>query len=378
MSTSSLPGTGLRKRILVGGSIVAVVVLVTLGAMGRNGLLPHTDGLTGKKFGWFGKELPKNAGSTWNPFAAPLPAPTPQLAKEYIYAGSRLLAVEDANANAVPPTDLAVWRPSSGVWWIMAGNGSPQVVQGWGMQGDIPVAGDYDGDGKTDFAVVRPGASSLDWYVINSSSGASTGGSFGLPTDKAVPADFDGDGKTDWAVYRFSNNTWYILQSSDSQTVYLAYGTSGDEPAPADFDGDGKADPTVWRLSNSTFYTARSSDNTTQSMNMALAGYTYASGDAPVSGDYDGDGKANYAIRNGASWLIANGSLSSVAANTPSGDQASDKPVQNDYDGDGICDIAVWRNSNGTWYIRQSANATTRTVQWGTSGDTPVPANWRR
>ena len=87
MSTSSLPGTGLRKRILVGGSIAAVVVLVTLGAMGRNGLLPHTDGLTGKKFGWFGKELPKNAGSTWNPFAAPLPTPTPQLAKEYIYAG---------------------------------------------------------------------------------------------------------------------------------------------------------------------------------------------------------------------------------------------------------------------------------------------------
>ena len=378
MSTSSLPGTGLRKRILIGGSIAAVVVLVTLGAMGRNGLLPHTDGMTGKKVGWFGKELPKNAGSTWNPFAAPLPTPTPQLAKEYIYAGSRLLAVEDANANAAPPTDLAVWRPGSGQWWIMAGNGSPQVVQGWGMQGDIPVAGDYDGDGKTDFAVARPGAGSLDWYVINSSSGASSGGSFGLPTDKPVPADYDGDGKTDWAVYRASNNTWYISKSSNSQVVYQVFGTTGDKPAPADFDGDGKADPTVWRYSNTTFYTAKSSDNTTQSMNMALAGYTYGSGDLPVSGDYDGDGKANYAIRNGASWLIANGGLSGVTANTPSGDQASDRPVQNDYDGDGICDIAIWRDANGTWHIRQSSDSTTRTVQWGTTGDTPVPANWRR
>ncbi|HYJ92813.1 MAG TPA: discoidin domain-containing protein, partial [Pyrinomonadaceae bacterium] len=36
-----------------------------------------------------------------NPFlSAPSPSPTPQLSKEYIYAGSRLLAVEDANATS--------------------------------------------------------------------------------------------------------------------------------------------------------------------------------------------------------------------------------------------------------------------------------------
>lgn len=149
MSLLEAPISNDRKKLFAGLGLSVFLLLVVVGIFAREGWLPHTDGLTGKKVGWFGKELPKNAGSTWNPFAAPLPTPTPQLAKEYIYAGSRLLAVEDANANAAPPTDLAVWRPSSGVWWIMAGNGSPQVVQGWGMQGDIPVAGDYDGDGKT-------------------------------------------------------------------------------------------------------------------------------------------------------------------------------------------------------------------------------------
>ena len=211
---------------------MTVVVLVTLGAMGRNGLLPHTDGLTGKKFGWFGKELPKNAGSTWNPFAAPLPTPTPQLAKEYIYAGSRLLAVEDANANAAPPTDLAVWRPSSGVWWIMAGNGSPQVVQGWGMQGDIPVAGDYDGDGKTDMAVFRP--STGVWYILNSSDYSATIVPFGLGTDKMIPADYDGDGKADIAVFRPSTGIWYILRSS-AGFLGLQWGIATDVPAANSF-----------------------------------------------------------------------------------------------------------------------------------------------
>jgi len=74
-------------------------------------------------------------------------------------------------------TDVAVFRPSDGNWYYQRSatittNGAvgTSAAFQWGLTGDIPQPADYDGDKRTDFAVFRP--SSGTWYISNSNNGA--------------------------------------------------------------------------------------------------------------------------------------------------------------------------------------------------------------
>ena len=353
--------------------LIIVLCFLSLGVLGAG--LKYLEDDANKQ-----KALPQNERSLLskiNPFfTAPPPSPTPQLSKEYIYAGGKLLAVEDKNANAAPPADLAIWRPSTGTWWVMGGSGSQQVSQSWGTNGDDPSEGDYDGDGKTDFCVFRP--STNVWWIMRSSDGSYYSVTFGTNGDKPAQADFDGDGKTDIAVFRPSNATWYINQSSTTNTIAIAFGGGSDKPTPADFDGDGKADVATWRNSNNTFYSLNSSNAQTQTTSYGTTD------DVPVCGDYDGDGRADVAV-----WRTSNNTW--YYKNSSNGNTVSyqwgistDLPVQNDYDADGKVDMALWRAVNsgsgdvGKWFIYQSATGTIRQEQWGISNDIPVPSYYRR
>ena len=119
-------------------------------------------------------------------------------------------------------TDAAVYRPSTGIWYMMGSRDGFKAVQ-FGISTDIPVAADYDGDGKTDPAVYRGGT----WYLLQSTKGF-TGVQFGVATDMPVPADLDGDGKDDIAVFRAG--TWFWLNSTDGGFKAMNFGVASDIP----------------------------------------------------------------------------------------------------------------------------------------------------
>lgn len=366
--------------------LIGIICFVTLGTLGAGLKYLNEDAKSKMAHRTVQKEAMGNEQdqsflNKVNPFLpTPAPTPTPKLSREYVYASGKLLAIEDANANSAPPADLAIWRPDTGYWWVRKADGSAQAVVGWGQNGDDPVEGDYDGDGKTDFAIYRPAtlppnATQGSWWIMRSSDNSYFSTTFGAVDDVPAQADFDGDGQTDIALFRPSAGDWYIILSSTLQTIQWHFGQNGDLPAPADYDGDGKADPSVWRGSEYAFYSTNSSNNALQTPTFGAAN----SGDKVVSADYDGDGRADFAMYKSstADWYIWQ-SMNGQQIHYQWG-VANDIAVQNDYDGDGKVDIAVWHDATGVWTIRNSSNPSQpRTVQWGQHLDIPVPAFYRR
>ena len=222
---------------------------------------------------------------------------------------------------------------------------------------------DLDGDGKTDVAVFRP--STGIWYQTRSADDSFYAVNFGLSDDKLAAADFDGDNKTDVAVFRPSNGYWYTLKSSDLTVSAVQFGQNGDLPVPNDYDGDGRADIAVFRPSDGTWY------EQTSLLNQFVATQFGQAGDLPQIGDLDGDGIGDLCVfRDGVWYFTLSGTNSSSYVQFGIG---TDKPVPADFDGDGITDVAVFRD--GVWYVRQSTGGDTG-FAFGLPSDIPVAGDY--
>jgi subtilisin-like proprotein convertase family protein len=266
-------------------------------------------------------------------------------------------------------TDISIFRPSNGQWWIQNSSSSSTIVHTFGTSTDMPVRGDFDGDGKNDVAFWRP--SNGTWFVLRSSNLSFFAGPFGATGDIPVANDYDGDSKADFAVFRPSNNTWYILRSSDSGVQIVPFGTTGDIPTPADYDGDCKADIAIFRPVGGTgggeWWVLRST--------AGLFAVPFGSAtDMPAPADYTGDGKADIAFwrpSNGNWFVLRSEDLTFFAG--PFG-LTGDIPVQGNYDGDNKADFAVYRPSINTWYILRSSDSGVTGQVFGAAGDIPTPS----
>ncbi len=163
----------------------------------------------------------------------------------------------------------------------------------WGVQGDVAVPGDFDGDGRFDFHAARNASGQMTHYQLLTTAGQRVF-PFALNTDKFVTGDFDADGRTDVAAVRTNatNFDWYILKSSNNQFFVQKFGNPAtDYLVPGDYDGDNKTDLAVWRSGQAAAQTVFLTRNTFASPQQVTWGQSAGSLTAP---DYP---VANFAVK---------------------------------------------------------------------------------
>jgi hypothetical protein len=242
---------------------------------------------------------------------APATAGSFQAAVNY-HVGSSPLSVVAGDLNGDGKTDLVVANRDSGNVSVLLGSGAgtfaPAVNYTAGLLPTSVALGDFNGDGNLDVAV---SSASSNTVVILLGNGNGTlqppGAGFAvgrLPLFLAA-GDFNGDGMIDLATANNTDGTVSVLLGNGDGTfqtaLTLTIAPGCNALAIADFNGDGYADMAVTNdVSNTVSVLLGRGDGTFQPAVAYWSG-TSPSGWIPVSvvaADFNGDGKPDLAVVN--------------------------------------------------------------------------------
>jgi len=231
-----------------------------------------------------------------------------------------------------------------------------------------PLAGDFDGDGESEFALYLDG----DWFIDFNSNGEWDENDLfirlGSKDDQPLVGDWDGDGKDDIGVFGRHNaqdgkhTERATAGLPDAENKQASVANNGDTPRPI-------------RLLQKT----ASGNFRAEQVDYVLI-YDDLDGIA-VAGDFNGDGVDTVAVFENGQWFIdADGDgQPSDADLTGEFGQAGDLPFVADFNGDGIDEIGVFRN--GVWFVdtnnNQRLDDEDLSFKLGAPGDRPAPADIR-
>jgi hypothetical protein len=258
----------------------------------------------------------------------------------------RVFAVNAAGDSPLPHDLIGIFRNGA---WTLDTNGNGVLDAGTdttftlGLQpGDVPVTGDWNGDGTTEIGAFRKGTWFLDLNGNGVWDGPATDAQFTLgvqPGDVPVTGDWNGDGTTEIGAFR--KGTWFL-----------------------DLNGNG-----VW-------------DGPATDAQFTLG---LQPGDVPVTGDWNGDGTTKIGIFRKGTWFLdlnGNGAWNGPAtdAQFTLGLQPGDIPVTGDWNGDGKTEIGAFRS--GTWFLDLNGNGiwngngTDVSYTYGSATYIPISGKW--
>ena len=160
---------------------------------------------------------------------------------------------------------IGVFRPSTSQFFLDYDNDDVSDMNAtFGVIGDIPVTGDWDGDGDDNIGVFRPnhsdtGLTMFFFDLDNSGGSADQSVAFGEPDDLPVIGNWDGDGDDTIGLYRPGSTTgvFYLDIDNDggiADIVTPEYGDLGDIPIAGDWDGDSDDNIGVYRPGTGEFF----------------------------------------------------------------------------------------------------------------------------
>ena len=210
------------------------------------------------------------------------------------------------NAAPVCAVTVGVFRPSNGALYLKNSNatGFADVQINYGIGGDYPVVGDWDGNGTSTIGIYRNG----QFYLRNSNTigFADWVFPFGTPGDQPVAGDWNGDGVDTIGVYR--NGTFFLRNSNNAGAPQMIFGLGipGDVGIAGDWDGNGFDTTGVFRPSNGALYLKNENET-----GFADVQINYGiGGDMPVTGDWNNDGTDTIGVyRNGQFYLRNSNSI---------------------------------------------------------------------
>ncbi len=208
-----------------------------------------------------------------------------------------------------PVPALATFR--DGTWRLRRTltSGAPDIEFGFGQAGDVPITGDWNGDGVVGIGVRRgstlilrnsPTAGAPD-YIFD----------WGRPTDVPFTGDWNGNRTTGVGIRR--GRTWYLKNFLDARPhdIEFDWGRPEDIPLIGDWDGDGR--PGVGILRGQTWYLKNRLDSSPHDLEFTwaptaslLESLAPTGMSLPVAVDWNDNATVGIGLVQGTTWHMKN------------------------------------------------------------------------